>query len=282
MSQSMLKQAYHDVHVRIPFWLVRLIALNMAIWVMFSALVTAYSGQFAVAVTIAVMGLLWVPVQLFIMYLFWRFYWWWVAFIGLAGTALSLLLLMVGTIQITALGIESTLSDLRALPPIAVPLLALVLVTLLFIIYLLTRRRPEAVVVADTGFIFGEEDNPEAAPVNYKSGVTAKEFQVEVARLIDALTNYRAEAQGGTREIYVYDKELLVGVVVCKLRPPDQFLAPMFVRDVHKRKEALNVKFAYLVTNARFNTDTESEAKRYGIRLIDGDALKKMQQRVQG
>lgn len=280
MSQSTPKQTYHDVHVRIPFWLIKLIALNMAIWMTVVTIGIFFSGQIGTALMLWVIGLLWIPVQLFLMYLFWRFYWWITAFTWVLGSLFALLMVMVGTIRITTLGIESTLSDLQSLPPIALPVIALVVVVLVFIVYLLTRRRPEPVVVEETRFIFSEEGEPDAAPRNYKSGVTAKEFQVEVARLIDALTNYRAEAQGGIREIYVYQKEMLVGLVICKLREPDQFLAPMFVRDVHKRKEALNVKFAYLVTNARFNTDTEAEAKRYGIRLIDGEALKQMQQRA--
>lgn len=109
---------------------------------------------------------------------------------------------------------------------------------------------------------------------------TGRDFEHEVAGIISAATGNRAEVVGGAKDggidIQVFNKAgRLVGIVQCK-DYPNRTVPPAYVRELATVKLRANVGIAYLVTSGKFSPETKRTAEELGIRLLDGDALKRL------
>lgn len=125
---------------------------------------------------------------------------------------------------------------------------------------------------------------PAPQPAKDTQTVSAKSFEYEVAELLNILTPYKAITVGGAGDggvdVKVYNGERLVGIVQCKRYNPKSPIAPGHVRELYAVKSQFGVKTAYLVTSSRFTPDTEKEAARLGIKLVDGAELERMRQKA--
>lgn len=114
----------------------------------------------------------------------------------------------------------------------------------------------------------------------YRPVMHPREFEHEVARLLNILTDYKAVVVGGAGDggvdIKVYLRDHLVGVVQCKCYNPRRSLSPRHVRELYAVKAQHHVETAYLVTTASFTDDTRNEARRLGVKLVDGTDLQAM------
>lgn len=111
-----------------------------------------------------------------------------------------------------------------------------------------------------------------------------RDFEHEIAWLLNTLTRYKAIPVGGAGDggvdVKVYEGEKLVGVVQCKRYHRGRPLSPNHVRELYAVKAQFNVKTAYLVTTTRFTPQTRAEAERLGIKLIDNDKLEAMRKQA--
>jgi hypothetical protein len=114
--------------------------------------------------------------------------------------------------------------------------------------------------------------------------LSPRDFEYEVAAIIQAKTGLRAEVCGGKGDggvdIRVYRRERLVGIVQCKRYDPTKTLPPAFVRELVTVRDEENVEIAYLVTTGRFSDETRAFARRRGVRLMDGETLEASRQGV--
>lgn len=110
---------------------------------------------------------------------------------------------------------------------------------------------------------------------------TGQDFEHQVAWVLNATTPYKAVVVGGAGDggvdIKVYAGEKLVGIVQCKNYDMSRSLPPGHVRELYAAKQQFGVNTAYLVTTTTFTRDTEAEAMRLGIKLIDRDELARLQ-----
>lgn len=111
-----------------------------------------------------------------------------------------------------------------------------------------------------------------------------RDFEHEVAWVINALTNYKAVVTGGAGDggvdIKVYKGKQFVGIVQCKRYQPDKALPPDHVRALYGTKTRFGVSIAYLVTTAKFTAQTQKEARELGIKLIDGERFEIMRRKA--
>lgn len=138
-----------------------------------------------------------------------------------------------------------------------------------FIITLLFDRKPKVEMTFDFD---------EAPPTRHKA---ATQFEYDVAGLINAMTGKRTQVVGGKGDggidIKVYDeKNSLVGVVQCKNVSQNKTVPPAYIRDLNSARHYHHVNIAYLVTTGRFSDQSHELARKLGVKLIDGQALKRM------
>ena len=114
--------------------------------------------------------------------------------------------------------------------------------------------------------------------------LTPREFEEEVARIIERRAGFRAVVCGGAGDcgvdIRIYKGNRLAGIVQCKKYDPSKSLPPMFVREIATARAQQGVDVAYLVTTARFSEETRYLARTLGVRLIDGAELERLRARV--
>lgn len=116
--------------------------------------------------------------------------------------------------------------------------------------------------------------------------LSPSEFEQEVAWLFNVFTPYfaRRVGRGGDRgvDIELRDKESneLLGVVQCKRYDPTTALPPDVLRSLRTTMHDHNVLVGYLVTTARFSKQSVELAKKYGIRLLDGQRLEEMRDKA--
>jgi hypothetical protein len=113
----------------------------------------------------------------------------------------------------------------------------------------------------------------------------ATDFEYEVAGLIHNLTDKRTEVVGGSGDggidIKVYDEnDRLVGIVQCKNNAPGKFVYPAYIRDLNTVRHYHHVNIAYLVSTGRFSEESQKLAQQLGVKLIDGEALKKLRKKA--
>ncbi|MDX2137948.1 MAG: restriction endonuclease [Chloroflexota bacterium] len=112
--------------------------------------------------------------------------------------------------------------------------------------------------------------------------LSARQFESEVAALIEHLSGYKTEIVGGAGDqgvdIRVVEKGKLVGIVQCKYYDPAKTLPPAFIRETAAIKRRLDVRKAYLVTTARFSDQARAEASQYDVSLIDGADLRRLKE----
>jgi hypothetical protein len=109
-----------------------------------------------------------------------------------------------------------------------------------------------------------------------------KDFEYETVRLIQATTGKEARLSNsvGLVDIEVFDQTgHLMGIVQCVPLALAYTLAASDVRAMREIKQRLHVKIAYIVTSGRFEREAQEEAKRLGIKLLDGSALQRLRQR---
>ena len=114
--------------------------------------------------------------------------------------------------------------------------------------------------------------------------LSPREFEYEVARIIERTTGKKAQVVGGAGDdgidIRVTVGRNLVGIVQCKRFVPDKALPPQHIRELAAVKAKYGVKTAYLVTSGYFSDLSRAEASNYGIKLMDGndlEALRRME-----
>lgn len=123
-------------------------------------------------------------------------------------------------------------------------------------------------------------DQPPIEPRSHAE--RGREFEEQVARLINAGSRYKAVVVGGANDGGV-DIQLLygadlIGVVQCKrykgLVPPDA------VRSLATVMRQQQVRIGYLFTTGRFSENTCAEAEALGIRLIDGERFEELKRKA--
>ncbi len=113
----------------------------------------------------------------------------------------------------------------------------------------------------------------------------ASEFEYEVASMINQLTGKKTQVVGGAGDggvdIKVYDDNMrLVGIVQCKNFAANKTISPSYIRELNSVKHYHQVNTAYLVTTGKFSRDSQDLAKKLGVRLIDGEALRSLRKQV--
>lgn len=115
--------------------------------------------------------------------------------------------------------------------------------------------------------------------------MTPTEFEHEVAWVINMTTPNKAVVTGGAGDggvdIKVYDGKRFVGIVQCKKLDPKKALPPGYIRELATVKQQQGVEIAYLVTTAKVSRATEHEAKKLGIKIIDGDDYEQLRKQAQ-
>lgn len=270
-------------------FILKLIASNMALWLIFLPLFMSLLSGSADSLLVPIIGMLLIPVWIFLLYMgriflyvFWRFFWHIIAYLWTFGTVLFLAIVAVGfyTGQ-TFLGQSLSISS----PAFTNILILLVIsIPIMFVITRLSRRVPVEIADSnlDEGFVFQEEAAQQAiksAPRKLSKEEIDTKFLQDVCQLISAQTAYRVEIQNSS-DLYVYEDSNIVGFVRCKRLGRRKPLAPLFIQEVHKQKQRLNVRFAYLVTNSYFTNDAINSAKDLGIRLMDGRLIRHHQNRI--
>lgn len=76
------------------------------------------------------------------------------------------------------------------------------------------------------------------------------------------------------------EKHKLVGIVQCKHLQSNKTVYPAYIRELNTVRHYNHVNIAYLVTTGRFSKNSYKLAKELGVRLIDGERLKKLQKQV--
>lgn len=127
-----------------------------------------------------------------------------------------------------------------------------------------------------------EFDIPPTAQVEtLPRSVSGQDFEHQVAWVLNATTPYKAVVVGGAGDggvdIKVYAAEQLVGIVQCKRYDMSRPLPPGHIRELYATKQQFGVKTAYLVTTTTFSKESEAEAQRLGIRLIDRDEFARLE-----
>lgn len=116
------------------------------------------------------------------------------------------------------------------------------------------------------------------------TAMTPRDFEHEVAWVLNTITDYKAVPVGGAGDrgvdVKVYRGSKLVGIVQCKRFTTKSPVAPGHIRELSTVKNQFGVKTAYLVTTSRFTPDTEREAAKLGIKLIDGEEWERMRKRA--
>lgn len=114
--------------------------------------------------------------------------------------------------------------------------------------------------------------------------MTPSDFEYEVAWVLNTLTPYKAVRVGGAGDrgvdVKVYDGSKLIGIVQCKRFLTKNPVDPVHVRALDSVKNQFGVKTAYLITTARFSRGTRQEAKKLGIKLMDGEQWEDMRKRA--
>lgn len=120
--------------------------------------------------------------------------------------------------------------------------------------------------------------------IDHEAPATYQEFEHEVAHLLNTLTRYKAVVVGGANDggvdINLFAGSNLVGIVQCKLYDPKRALSPAFIRELYACKMQAGVRNAILVTTTYFSKSAEQEARKMGIKLIDGDKLDQMREQA--
>lgn len=110
---------------------------------------------------------------------------------------------------------------------------------------------------------------------------SGRDFEHQVAWVLNAVTRFKAVVVGGGGDggvdIKVYEGEQLVGIVQCKNYDMSRALPPGYIRELYAAKQQFRVKTAYLVTTTTFTKESEAEAKRLGIKLIDRDEFAQLE-----
>lgn len=116
------------------------------------------------------------------------------------------------------------------------------------------------------------------------TAMTPRDFEHEVAWVLNTITDYKAVPVGGAGDrgvdVKVYRGSKLVGIVQCKRFTTKSPVAPGHIRELSTVKNQFGVKTAYLVTTSRFTPNTEREAAKLGIKLIDGEEWERMRKRA--
>lgn len=268
-----------EVTIRIPHWIFKLIAANTAIWILSIALAILIAGYALPAVALAGCGLLFIPLWLGIVYLYWRWYWhitaWLMTFTTFVyAVAIMTLATQGGQIQ----AVQGTpFQGLQLSPGIGLAVLVIVVVVAILYVFVSRERTPRqaAPVMSD------EIDFPKTAPPRPATNPTKTQeidrrtFQQRVANVVAARSGTRAVPEPNGTDISVYRGSVLVGIVKCVER--NKPISPLYVRDLAKQKDSLGVTAAYLATPGSFTKDTRQEADELGVRLIDGEALERME-----
>ncbi len=126
---------------------------------------------------------------------------------------------------------------------------------------------------------FAVPQTPQPAPL--VRPFTGQDFEHQVAWVLNATTPYKAVVTGGAGDggvdIKVYAGDDLIGIVQCKNYDMSRSLPPGIIRELYATKQQFRVSTAYLVTTTTFTKESEAEAHRLGIRLIDGNEFAQLQ-----
>lgn len=130
---------------------------------------------------------------------------------------------------------------------------------------------------------FWEVDAAKSRSNGKSNAEVGREFEHEVARIINAVTKYKAIVVGGSGDggvdIQLYAGDKLAGIVECKRYKGA--VPPVYIRAFHTVKLQYGIPHAFIVTTGRFSSATREEAEALGIRLVDGKQLAKMRGKAQ-
>lgn len=111
-----------------------------------------------------------------------------------------------------------------------------------------------------------------------------RDFEELTARVISIVTGMKAELTNGGGDggvdVNLYRSGKLVGIVQCKNYDPLKALPPGYIRELATVKRDRRVEYAYLVTTAYFSKQSEREAERLGINLIDASEFADLKRRA--
>lgn len=129
-----------------------------------------------------------------------------------------------------------------------------------------------------------EADNEKAKRVAKSTAGRGRDFEELTARVISIVTGMKAELTNGGGDggvdVNLYRSGKLVGIVQCKNYDPLKALPPGYIRELATVKRDQKVEYAYLVTTAYFSKQSEREAERLGINLIDASEFADLKKRA--
>lgn len=124
-------------------------------------------------------------------------------------------------------------------------------------------------------------DVPSKEVTTFPKTKTGKDFEHEVAWVLNSNTKYKAVVTGGAGDggvdIKIYDDDTLIGIAQCKQYDMARPLPPDHVRSLYGAKQQFRVRNAFLVTTTTFTKESEQLAKTFGITLIDGHEFSRQQ-----
>lgn len=124
-------------------------------------------------------------------------------------------------------------------------------------------------------------DVPSNEPTTFPKTKTGKDFEHDVAWVLNSTTKYKAVVTGGAGDggvdIKIYDADTLIGIAQCKQYDLARPLPPDHVRSLYAAKQQFRVRNAFLVTTTTFSKESEQLAKTFGITLIDGHEFSRQQ-----
>lgn len=255
----------------------------MAIWIVLLPSLVLLRNGLVDGLPLVLLCVMLIPAAIFAMYLhrlllyvIWRFYWHINTYLLTCATVFYLaifVLILFGGASIP----ESLRPDPLVIPgdTISNGLIVLAIAVPLFLLY----RRGRRLIPAETDekFVFSEADD--TAPRQLTDDELDAKFRQQVADVINEKTSYTARLADKQTDIDVFkDSHHLIGLVRCKRHQPGRAIAPLFIHELKRVKDATGLKFVYLVTNGSFTEEARQEAEQVGIRLMDGRSLVKQLQ----
>ena len=246
----------HHVDVSIPYWLFKLIAGFMAIWVLYIAGSFLLEGNPLFAIITAAGGLAFIPVVLLFSYIYWRFFWWLTAVWMGCATAFTLPIWLA----LPQLG-RSQLPSFSNIPPQNYLLFGGAVLVVAFVI--LWSGRSRSAPIAQPPVV--NVNAPALVQFNAPAPA-AQTFEDKVAALVAQQSGCTtAQEQDYLR---VYRSRKLVGVVKC-IDKPGKPISPIIVREAQKLGASLGVPTVYLATSGFFPKDAQDEANRLGVKTLE-------------
>lgn len=133
-----------------------------------------------------------------------------------------------------------------------------------------------------------DADSPSRPRRKFRSvmSLSAAEFELEIAFVLEGLYPVRAEVVGGSGDggidLMIYDRTTnqLRAIVQAKRYNPDKVINPTYIRELAYNRRRLGCERAFLITTARFGNGALEVAAKEHIKLVTGQQFEVMRRKV--